>query len=164
MNRLAASALAGLIATAPMTLVMTLGRRFLLPPNEQHAALPPREITLQAAEKAGVDTLRDLNESERRAATLVAHYGFGTVAGALYAAPLLAGRGPSPIPAATGAGWGLLVWAGSYLGWLPAANILPPATDQPARRTLLMIGAHLVWGAVLGVAAERLTQSGSANE
>lgn len=157
MKPVGAGALAGLVATVPMTLAMTLGRRFLLPPDEQDAALPPREITLRAAEKAGVDTQRDLNENERRAATLVAHYGFGTVAGALYgaAAPCSARRHP----AAAGAGWGLMVWAGSYLGWLPAANLLPPATEQSGRRTLLMIGAHLLWGAVLGIGADRLTRS-----
>ena len=99
-----------------------------------------------------------LCRNERRAATWIAHYGFGTAAGALYAAA--APRSVGRRPAAAGAGWGLMVWAGSYLGWLPAANLLPPATEQPVRRTLLMIGAHVVWGAVLGVTADRLTRSG----
>ena len=158
MKSLFAGALAGLIATVPMTAVMALGHRFLLPPRERYD-LPPRQITLRTVEKTGVDVSRDLNENERRAATLIAHYGFGAAAGALYAAaPRILGR--ERHPDAAGVGWGLAVWAGSYQGWLPAAKILRPATEQPARRTLLMIGAHVVWGAVLGIAADWLTRPG----
>jgi hypothetical protein len=49
------------------------------------------------------------------------------------------------------------VWAGSYLGWLPAAGILSPATEHPARRNALMIASHVVWGAAAGVIVERLS-------
>jgi hypothetical protein len=68
--------------------------------------------------------------------------------------------GQARYPAAAGVSWGLAVWAGSYQGWLPAAKILRPATEQPARRTLLMIGAHVVWGMVLGIAADWLARPG----
>jgi HPt (histidine-containing phosphotransfer) domain-containing protein len=37
------------------------------------------------------------------------------------------------------------------MGWLPALGILKPATKQPLPRTSLMIGAHLIWGAVTGL-------------
>jgi hypothetical protein len=57
-----------------------------------------------------------------------------------------------------GVGFGLAVWAGSYLGWLPAAGIISPATEHPARRNALMIAAHAVWGAGVGVAVERLSE------
>jgi hypothetical protein len=53
---------------------------------------------------------------------------------------------------ATGAAFGLGVWTASYLGLLPALGILKPATEHPARRNLLMIGAHVVWGSALGAA------------
>ena len=36
------------------------------------------------------------------------------------------------------------------MGLLPAAGILKPATEHPARRNALMIASHLVWGAALG--------------
>jgi uncharacterized membrane protein YagU involved in acid resistance len=45
---------------------------------------------------------------------------------------------------------GLAVWTGSYLGWVPALGILPPATEHPWRRNVMMIVAHLVWGMTLG--------------
>ena len=54
---------------------------------------------------------------------------------------------------ANGVVYGLTVWAGSYLGLLPAAGILRPAAEHPPRRTALMIAAHVLWGGVLGALA-----------
>jgi uncharacterized membrane protein YagU involved in acid resistance len=51
--------------------------------------------------------------------------------------------------------FGLLVWFSSYLGLLPATGILHQPKEQPPRPNLLMIVAHLVWGAALGVCADR---------
>lgn len=48
------------------------------------------------------------------------------------------------------------MWAGSYLELLPALGILRPATQHPVRRTALMVGAHLVWGATLGYLTNRI--------
>lgn len=42
------------------------------------------------------------------------------------------------------------VYTPSYMGWLPAFNILPPATEMPTRRSLVMIVSHLVWGGLIG--------------
>jgi uncharacterized membrane protein YagU involved in acid resistance len=55
-----------------------------------------------------------------------------------------------------GALFGVGVWAASYLGWLPAAGILRPATREPAGRNAMMIASHAVWGASLAVISERL--------
>lgn len=60
---------------------------------------------------------------------------------------------PAPL---TGAVFGLIVWAGSYLGLLPAMGILAPATRHPVRRTALMIAVHLIWGSVTGWVTDRL--------
>jgi uncharacterized membrane protein YagU involved in acid resistance len=49
------------------------------------------------------------------------------------------------------------LWVGSYLGWLPAMDILPPATQQPWRRNLVMIIAHMIWGVTLGETLRKLT-------
>jgi hypothetical protein len=35
-------------------------------------------------------------------------------------------------------------------------GILRPATEHPARRNALMIGAHVVWGVALGLIVEQL--------
>jgi hypothetical protein len=150
MNRILLGAVAGLAATAPMTLAMKLMHEQL--PREERYPLPPRQVTEGVAEKAGVN--EHLDEEGREAATWASHFAYGTACGALYGA-LSGGRAGSH-PALAGVGFGLAVWAVSYLGWLPAAGIIAPATDHPARRNALMIAAHVVWGATTGVALERL--------
>ena len=146
MNRILLGALAGLAATAPMTLAMKLMHEQL--PREEQYPLPPRQVTEGVAEKAGVN--EQLDEDERRAATWVSHFAYGTACGALYGA--LSGERVDSRPLLAGAGFGLAVWAGSYLGWLPAAGIISPATEHPPRRNALMIAAHVVWGATTGAA------------
>jgi len=146
-------AIAGGVATAPMTVAMELMHRFL-PAREQYP-LPPSLITAELAKEVKID--RQLDQHQHVALTLLNHFGYGAAAGALYA-PLADALGPTlPLPAALrGIAFGCIVWAVSYLGLLPALGILRPATDHPARRTLLMIAAHLVWGCVLGLVSEWL--------
>jgi uncharacterized membrane protein YagU involved in acid resistance len=143
MNKLLAGAVAGMGATVPMTVAMEIMHRNL--PDEEQYPLPPRIITMKAAE--AVDAKKEMGETERTTATLVSHFAYGAATGALYA-PL---RRKIPLaPPLAGACYGLAVWAGSYLGLLPALGVLKPATEHPARRTALMIAAHLIWGAALG--------------
>jgi hypothetical protein len=138
MNDVLLGSVAGCAATAPMTLAMeVLHRR--LPPAEQDP-LPPRQVTVRAAEAVGVGA--PAGDRRQKAATVVAHFGMGAAAGALFGAAC--GRRAGPL---TGAAFGLAVWAGNYLGLLPALGLLRPATEHPPRRTAVMIAAHLVWGA-----------------
>lgn len=136
-------AVAGLAATGFMTAAMVLGNRFL-PPRHRYP-LPPRQITENILNRAGVSPL--LNRDEETAATVTAHFAYGTAAGALYGA--LPGR-RSGHAVLSGLGYGLAVWAASYLGWLPAMNCPAAAPREPASRNGLMVIAHLVWGTTLG--------------
>ena len=154
MNRILLGALAGLAATAPMTLAMKLMHEQL--PREERYPLPPRQVTEGVAEKAGVN--EHLDEEERAAATWASHFAYGAACGALYGA--LPGEGVDRRPVLAGVGFGLAVWAGSYLGWLPAAGIIAPATEHPARRNALMIAAHVVWGATAGLTLSGLADGG----
>ena len=154
MKRILFGALAGLAATAPMTLAMKLMHEQL--PREEQYPLPPRQVTEGFAEKAGVS--EHLDEEEREAATWASHFAYGAACGALYGA--LSGGRLDEHPLAAGAGFGLAVWAGSYLGWLPAAGVISPATEHPARRNALMIAAHLVWGATAAAALAGLAGEG----
>ena len=152
MNRILLGALAGLAATGPMTLAMKLMHEQL--PREEQYPLPPRQVTEGMAEKAGVN--EHLDEEERETATWVSHFAYGAACGALYGA--VSGERVDSHPVLAGVGFGVAAWAGSYLGWLPAAGIIAPATEHPPRRTALMIAAHVVWGATTGVAVERLSE------
>jgi hypothetical protein len=127
-----------------MTVMMGAMHR-ALPPNEREP-LPPRQITQNAAAAAGVALGAD--EETREAATLATHFGYGASAGSLYAP--FAGSTRLP-PVVEGALYGMLVWGGSYLGILPGAGLYRSAKDETAGRNALMMSAHLVWGASLGL-------------
>jgi hypothetical protein len=123
MRTLILGALAGLAATMSMTATMHRMHRRL--PDELRYPLPPREIVDRTIPTDGEDIART--------ATTLLHFGFGALAGAMFALP--------PVRRVGGLGYGLGVWAASYLGWLPGFRILAPATQHPAQRNLLMLAA-----------------------
>jgi uncharacterized membrane protein YagU involved in acid resistance len=139
------AALAGMAASIPMAFVMQ-GLLKLLPKREQYA-LPPEEITVKVASSIQADPLVD-EKPARRVTTWLAHLGYGAATASLY--PMATNRLNWP-PVLRGMIFAIGVWSASYLGWLPAARIMPPATEQPTRRNALMIVAHLVWGAIIGI-------------
>ncbi len=148
--RVLAGSAAGAVATAPMTALMAGAFRAL--PREARRPLPPRVITMNVAEATGADALLPRDE-QRLAATLAGHFGYGAATGAIYG--LVEPRLPGP-PVAKGILFGLGVWTASYLGWLPVAGLHPSATREPLSRNALMIGAHVVFGAALGLALAAL--------
>ena len=128
---------------------MTAAMRALhrhLPPHARYP-LPPREIM------EGMLPEHALEETGRQELTLAAHFGYGAATGALYAL-IRPSQG-----ALAGALFGVLVWAGSYLGWIPGTAILQPATRHPWRRNRLMIAAHLVWGATTALSLRELERA-----
>jgi uncharacterized membrane protein YagU involved in acid resistance len=147
--RLLVGALGGLSATGPMTIGMILLHRLL--PLRHRYSLPPREITVHLAEKAGVH--KKLNPDARAALTLINHFGYGAMAAAIYSV----GEARIPFaPLVKGPVFGAVVWLVSYFGLLPASGILEPATKQPFSRNALMLVVHLLWGLFLGVFVETL--------
>lgn len=148
MKRVIRAALAGLVATAPMSLWMLAAQRGL--PAHERYPLAPELITARVGQRAGLAHLM-ARPAARRTLSLLAHFAYGAATGSLYAA---VEHAAAP-PLVRGAGLGLLVWGGSYLGALPALGILSPATRHPARRTALMVVAHLIWGSVTALLSER---------
>lgn len=138
------SALCGMSATGPMTVWMILLHRWL-PESDKHA-LPPREITRKLAKEAHLEHRMD--EETLTGLTLINHFAYGGAAGAVYGAVFKNLPGPQ---LAKGVIFGLIVWTGSYLGLLPAAKILKPATEHTASRNGLMIVVHIIWGLALGL-------------
>lgn len=143
--------LAGFVATLPMSAFMW-GARELLPQSEQYS-LPPHQLVAKLAKSVGI--AEAASGPDHNLVTIAAHFGYGATAGALYTA-LPSQILPSPI--LRGTIFGLLVWAGSYLGLLPALGILSPATQHPVGRNALMIAAHIVWGSTLGILTNRATE------
>lgn len=136
------------MATVPMTVAMAIARRFL--PSRQHYPVPPRLITERWLD-------HDHSETGVQAWTVVNHFAFGATAGGLYSGLGLDKRKP----AVTGPAFGTAVWVISYLGWVPALGLMPPATRQPGERNAMMIAAHLLWGAALANTAVLLSKTSS---
>ncbi len=153
MDKLTAGALAGLIATAPMSATMLLLRNAW--PETREAPLPPEIVTAEAADEVGVRD--DLGETGLQAATVAGHFAYGAAAGALYA--VAASKTRQPI--STGVAAGLALWAAGYFGWVPALGLMAPAHRQPAERNTMMIAAHVVWGATTGALVEAMTSDGT---
>lgn len=140
-------AISGLVATGPMTVAMILLHRQL--PGSERYPLPPRQATMKLAEQTGLK--KKLDDPGRYAATLLAHFGYGAGVGSIYGAV----EESVPAPAiAKSLVYGVLVWAGSYLGLLPVLGAMKPATEHPVRRNALMIAVHVLWGLCLGLLVE----------
>lgn len=95
-----------------------------------------------------------MDEDSRSETTMVLHFAYGTIVGAVYAP--LAAEAPGP-PPLKGMAFGVLIWVLSYLGWLPMTGLLSSATRHPAERNGLMITAHLVWGTVIAAITDMMS-------
>lgn len=151
MNAYLAGALGGTLATVPMTVVMEVLFRRL--PSNLRYPLPPREVTMAVAHRAGL--AGRMSEQTRAGTSLTAHFGYGLLTGALY--PLTTRRRPRH-PLLHGSLYGLVVWALSYFGWIPALRLLATPLRHPPPRRRLMIAAHLVWGAAVALVTFRLVE------
>jgi len=147
-GRMIFGALAGFIATAPMSAVMLAWHRRL--PRHQQDPLPPEQITVNALDVAGLDD--ELSRSQTAALTVFNHFAYGAATGSLYGALISTCRPASPLT--SGIVYGLGVWGVSYLGLLPSLGLYRPATREPAERNWLMLTAHIVWGGSLGILTE----------
>jgi glycine/D-amino acid oxidase-like deaminating enzyme/nitrite reductase/ring-hydroxylating ferredoxin subunit len=138
----ARGSVAGLAGTAAMSVALLGAQKLGL-----LGRMPPKRITQAALRALHV---RGSKRGENLLST-VAHVGYGVGAGVLFAAlaARLGRRGPAP-RVAGGVGFGLAIWGLSYLGWVPALGIMPPAhRDRPGRPTAMVLG-HMIYGAVLG--------------
>ena len=139
-----AGAVAGWLATVPMTVAMEAMFRRL--PRRERYALPPSQLTVRVIERG--EAGRRLPRRPHTALTLAVHFAIGAVGGA--AAGPFVRRLPLPRPL-TGMVAGIGVWATGYLVSLPSLGIIRTTTKWPASRRRLMFVAHLVWGGALGL-------------
>lgn len=142
-NGVLRGALAGALATIPMTAVIYLLDR--QKPHQERGELPPRQITEELAERSGAE--QQVGEVGLDLATTVNHFGFGAATGSLFGS--VADRSPLS-PTLSGITFGLAVWASSYAGVLPKLGLQPEPERRPSWRNVSMIAGHIVWGAALG--------------
>jgi hypothetical protein len=132
---------AGAFATVVMSVPMIAARKLRLMPE-----LPPQDIVDDIVHRSSVD---GPSRTGRRALGWASHLAFGMAAGASYGALRRLIR-PAASDATTGVAFALFVWTVSYMGWVPALGVLPPATEDRPGRPATMIIAHVVFGLVLG--------------
>jgi hypothetical protein len=158
--------MSGLAATVPMSVVMEAIRR-ALPPGDRDR-LPQRKITQRLTRRVGVED--ELDDGQHEALAWVSHFGYGATMGAIYGlldervrrrlSESIRSVPPVAWDAAQGTAFGLLVWAASYMGWLPAAGIMKPATRRRGSRNALIVTAHVVYGAALGLITGAVRRGG----
>ncbi len=131
-GRALGGAAAGIVATAVMSAHM-LGA----PSLERIGTPPPQRIAdrLLPAE----------TPATRQAAAVGVHLAIGAASGLAYGVGCRR-RGPLG-----GALFGVAVWAVGYQVVVPLVSDLPPARHDPSDRTVALLQAHLVFGAVLGL-------------
>lgn len=134
----------GALATIPMTIFMRECFKYL--PRGQKYPLPPHVITMNVAED--LDIKDELSPKEKVGITYLSHFAYGAVAALLYF-PLV--KKLKINRESHGIAYGLLVWGISYLALLPSLELYKPIKKEPMKRTLLMVAAHVVWGASLGL-------------
>jgi len=144
----ATGAACGVAATVAMSGLMLLARR-----ENWIRRHPPEEIVERTMQRATGSTP---SEEQVDAAAAIAHLAFGAVGGSAFAALWSKVRPPVPEVIA-GIGWGTAIFAISYLGWAPALRLTPPAAADDRERPVVMVVAHWLYGAVLGLLADRLT-------
>ena len=146
-SRLIIGGIAGFVGTMAMTAAMRRLHRRL--PAEERYPLTPREIVDSGSKQLGLPIVGEAAKD----VTTAAHFAYGAACGAMIAA-----MNPDP-RRRTGAAAGAAIWLASYMGWIPAVGTLEPATKHPARRNMLMIGVHLVWGAATAAAIRELREA-----
>lgn len=146
MRTIARGIVAGLAATAPMTLAIAAGRAMGLMRTP-----PPVQITANAVERAGHPP--DRRSPAFQAAWLTAHFAYGAGCGAIYALarPILPRS-----DLAAGLLFGGAVWTVSYMVMMPITRLYPTAADDSRSRQGVMVTAHMVFGATLARLDSRL--------
>jgi hypothetical protein len=151
MKRLLRGALAGGLATAPMSAVMIGAKQFGLV-----GGMPPEKITAELLNRGGIRR----SEVQQDVLATLTHFGFGAAAGAAFgvvAPRRLIAR--VPLGMAYGAG----IWGVSYMGWVPALGIMPPADRDRRDRQMVMLAGHLVYGTALALLVGARQEEASAD-
>jgi uncharacterized membrane protein YagU involved in acid resistance len=142
----------GVMATSVMTLAM------LAAEETNPEPLPPAEL----ADDLTPEAIKPETSNRRSDTTMIAHFGFGVALATLYS--LLQGREKTTTikdAVQKGSAFGLLIWTSSYLGWIPGLGYRPAAKKLSFATNNMMIGAHIVYGSVLGFVNRILSRAGN---
>lgn len=146
------AAFAGTMATIPMTLFMLRTQRHL--PEGERYALPPEILTKELADRFHISY--KMSKTQLLIATTFSHFAYGATMGMLYR-PI--GKEDDFVPGIVkGTFFALVIWVVSYLIALPLVGMSESGKTETPLRNLMMIGAHVIWGAAMGSAADALIE------
>jgi hypothetical protein len=142
LKRLAIGAAGGVAGTLAIHAFRTASQQWLpgtVPPIRQD----PGELMVETGEEALPEPVRQYIPPvvETAVARMLA-VGYGLTFGVLYT--LLRPRGGSPL--VDGVFLGIATWATGYLGWLPAARLMPPVWRQSVPQVMAPIVEHALYG------------------
>jgi hypothetical protein len=142
LKRIVLGAAGGIAGTLAIQALLTANQKWLpstVPPIRQD----PGEFMVEKGKDVLPEPVRQRipQAVETGAARLLAA-GYGLTFGALYA--LLRPQGGSPF--VDGILLGLANWATGYLGWLPAAGLMPPIWRQKAPQAIVPVAEHVLYG------------------
>ena len=141
-QRLALGAVAGVAATFVMQGMMMASGKFL-PESRPPMKKDPGEFMIEKV---------PLPESLKPWGANALRLGYGMTSGVIYGA--LRPRRGSPL--FDGALLGVGVWAAGYLGWLPAADLMPPITEHEPKQIAVPLVQHAIFGVAVAAAYDGL--------
>ena len=100
------------------------------------------------AEEVGI--VGDLSPTGHRLLTVIAHFAYGTAAGAAFGL-LRRERGGAAEEAAVGSTLGILAWGAGWSTWLPLTGVHRPPWKGRSPRVLLPVIDHAAFGAAWGL-------------
>lgn len=151
MKSLQAGIWSGVMATGSMTAALFYLNRSI--DTEEEKPLPPAMLSNDFLDTLGIAD--KLTSAQRENFTMISHFGYGAACGALYS--LLSSQYKSN-PLLKGTLFGLAVWSGSYLGWMPPLGLRTAAQNMSKGRNAMMFLAHIAWGASLGFFENEMRQ------
>lgn len=149
MRLIARGAIAGLAGTTVMSAALLMAKKAGMVPGK----VQPKEIVENLEEKLGVREY--LPKSAFQASWVILHFGYGTIAGVVYALiqnKLLDIERSGLV----GSLFGILLWVLGYCGWLPLLGLYPPPNRVPKRKVGANALIHVTYGTATTVAYRRL--------
>ena len=154
LTRLLQGAAAGFAATVALQGLRTASERWI-PASMGPVRGDPGVFMVQQAQDALPPSKADSSpDAAETAAAKGLAVGYGVLPGVLYAA--LRPEGGNPLVG--GAALGVGVWAAGYLGWLPAAGLMPPITEQSAEEAVGPLVRHALYGVAVAAFYSRLRE------
>lgn len=127
----------------------------LLPASVPPIRKDPGEFMLKKAETLLPPERREqIPDLAEKVAVGALQMGYGMTSGLLYS--VVRPRAGNPIVEGTLLGLG--VWAAGYLGWLPAAGLMPPLAQQEPQQIAVPFVEHLLFGIAVVAAYDAMAQ------